>query len=218
MDYRMLSRTMLFRGISEGEIEAMLGCLGAREATYGKGELIYRMGERARAMGLVLSGSVRVENVDAWGNVSVLSHAGAGRMFAEAYACTPEEPLMVNVVAAEHCTVLMLETERLARSCPSTCAHHSRILLNLMGILARKNLELSRRAFHTAPKTIRGKVLSYLSEQAAEQGCPTFQIPFNRQQLADYLGADRSALSAELGRMQKDGLISVYRNRFTLHG
>jgi len=217
LDYRAVARTSLFMGASPDETRAMLHCLDARCKAFGKGERIYQMGDLVRSMGLVLEGSVRIENVDAWGNVSVLGRAAQGQVFAEAYACLPGEPMLVDVVAAEPCRVLMLDVSRIVGVCSTACAHHSRLLLNLLAILSRKNLESSRRSFHTAPKTIRGKVLAYLSHLAAQQGSQTVEVPFNRQQLADYLGVDRSALCSELTRMQNDGLLDVRRSLFTLH-
>ncbi|MBQ3106493.1 MAG: Crp/Fnr family transcriptional regulator [Eggerthellaceae bacterium] len=216
MDCRFLTKTMLFQGITEDEIRAMMGCLNARELSFDKGERIMRMGDYAREVGLVLTGSVRIESVDSWGTVTVMAHKPAGAVFAEAYACAPDTPLLVDVVAAQKCTILLIEMARLVKTCPSTCGFHSRMLQNLLSILAHNNLELSNRALATSPKTIRGKVLAYLSLQAQRACSMEFDIPFNRQQLADYLGVDRSALSAELSRMQRDGIVEVDRSRFRL--
>ena len=211
-----LSQTQLFAGSSPSEVQAMLGCLGARERHYERGEYIHRMGDVIKTVGLVLEGSVRIENVDVWGNVSVLGTTGARGMFGEAYAAVPDEPLMVNVVAAEECTVLFLNLAKLLSTCSHACPNHTRTSNNMTAIIARHSLALSRRIFHVAPKTMRGKVLAYLSDQAERTGSREFDIPFNRQQLADYLGVDRSALSAELSRMQHDGILRTTRSHFTL--
>ncbi|MGI6069761.1 MAG: Crp/Fnr family transcriptional regulator [Blautia sp.] len=216
MNVDFLSRTMLFRGVIPGEIEEMLGCLGAVSRKFSKGETICREGDVVEAMGLVLSGNVQVENIDLWGNKSILDTIGPGFVFAETYACIPGEPLMVNVIAVEPSEVLFLNTARILETCSNSCPHHNRLIRNLLSISAQKNLKLSRRIFHTSSKTIRGRVLSYLSYQASFQGSYEFTIPFNRQQLADYLGVDRSALSGELGKMQKEGLLQVDRNHFRL--
>lgn len=195
----------------------MLGCLGAYERSYQPGEYVLHMGETTRFLGVVLEGGVRIENVDVWGAVSIVGLAGRGQIFADAYAVIPDEPLMVNVVATKPTRVMFLEAAKVATTCPRACGRHNQIALNLNLIAARKNLELTRRIFHAAPKSIRGKVLSYLSFRAAQEGCREFDIPFNRQQLADYLGVDRSALSAELSHMQKEGLITTQRSHFVLH-
>ena len=211
-----LSRTQLFEGSSPAEIDAMIGCLGAHERSYEAGAYIHHMGDVIKSVGLVIEGSVRIENVDVWGNVSVMGTAGPGSMFGEAYAAVPGEPLMVNVIAAQDCTVLFLNMGKVLGTCSHACPHHQRTSNSMTAIIARRNLALSRRIFHVAPKTIRGKVLAYLSDEAERAGSRTFTIPFDRQQLADYLGVDRSALSAELSRMQKAGLIDAHRNRFVL--
>ena len=178
--------------------------------------MIYHAGDIAHAFGLVLSGRVQVENDDFWGNKSVLASIEAGDTFAETYAFLPQEPMMVNVVAAEASDVLFLNAEQVIQICPDSCPHHGMLVRNLLMVSAQKNLMLSRRIFHTAPKTIRGRVLSYLSFQAAHCGSRAFEIPFNRQQLADYLSVDRSALSNELSKMQREGLLTVTHNRFCL--
>lgn len=211
-----LSRTQLFAGSSPAEIESMLGCLDARERHYEAGVYIHRMGDIIKTVGLVVEGSVRVESVDVWGNVSVMGAMSAGSMFGEAYAAVPDEPLMVDVIAAEDSTVLFLNLKKVLTTCPHACPNHSRTSNNMTAIIARHSLALSRRIFHVAPKTIRGKVLAYLSDMAERAGKREFDIPFDRQQFADYLGVDRSALSAELSRMQKAGLIETHRSHFVV--
>ena len=213
---RLLAATPLFNGSKPEEVEAMLGCLAARERRYEEGSRIHRMGDVISTVGLVLEGSVRIESVNVWGNVSVLGVKGAGGMFGEAYAAVPGEPLMVDVVAAQDCTVLFLSLAKVLATCSHACPHHSRASANMTAIIARQSLALSRRILHVAPKTIRGKVLAYLSDVAERTGGNEFDIPFDRQQLADYLGVDRSALSAELSRMQKAGLIETRRSHFVL--
>lgn len=214
MDYSLLTTTPLFRGITQIEIEPMLVCLNAREREYPKKSLILRAGDTTHELGLVLSGDVSIESDDLWGNKTVLDHIGPGGVFAETYACIPSEALMVNVVAIEPTAVLFLNTGQVLEVCQNTCPYHTKLIRNLLSIAAQKNLNLSRRSFHTAPKSIRGRLLSYLSFQAIQQGKRDFYIPFNRQQLADYLNVDRSALSNELGKMQRDNLLKINKNHF----
>lgn len=216
MNYRFLAQTPLFQGTSPQEIEAMLACLGSDVRRYQRGQIIYRAGDVVHALGMVLSGSVLIEIDDVWGNTTVLDCAGPGHIFAETYACLPDEPLMVHVKAAEACQILFLNVGRVLQICPSSCGHHITLVQNLLALSAQKNLNLSRKIFHTAPKTIRGRLLSYLSDQSVRSGSRSFTIPFNRQQLADYLNVDRSALSNELSKMQREGLIRVERNQFVL--
>ena len=216
MNFSMLSKSELFRGIEPGEIAAMLHCLQGRTRAYKKGDRIYHMGQLVPEMGLVLAGGATVESDDVWGNRTVVGHIGPGQTFAEAYACAPGEPMMVEVVASEACEALFLNVERVLTACSSACAHHNRLVKNLITVTAKRNLDLTRRMFHLSPKSIRGKLLSYLSDQAIRQGRYRFEIPFNRQQLADYLGVDRSALSNELSKMAREGILSYERNMFSL--
>ncbi|AEE17922.1 Crp/Fnr family transcriptional regulator [Treponema brennaborense] len=216
MDYFFLSNTVLFRGVRESEIQPMLNCLNAYTKKYGKGETVYREGTVVREIGLLLSGSVHVEQNDIWGNRAILGSFGRGNIFAEAYACTPGEPLMISVTAAEDTDILFMDTRRVLTTCSSGCKFHHTLIQNLLYIMAEKNLNLTRKITHITPKSIRNRLLSYLSFQSRKQGSFDVAVPFNRQQLADYLCVDRSALSNELGKMQGEGLLSVEKNTFHL--
>lgn len=216
MNDSFLSKTILFRGIHPDEINEMLACLASEQKSYKKGEYIYRTGDTTHSMGLVLSGNVHIENDDIWGNKSLLDSVGPGQFFGETYACLPGEPLIVNVLARQDSEILFINITRLMKVCPNTCSHHSKLIQNLLTISAQKNLNLSRRIFHTSAKTIRGRLLSYLSYEALRQGKYEFSIPYNRQQLADYLGVDRSALSNELSKMKKEGILITEKNYFQL--
>ena len=204
----------LFQGLSAEEWAALeqSGCL--RTKSYPRHAVIFHAGEQVHALGVVLRGTVHIENLDLWGSKSILSSISAGQAFAETYAFCGE-PLMVDVLAAADCEVLFLDTAALARP----HAEHSwqdRLLRNLLRVSMKKNLTLSRRILCTAPKTVRGRLLTYLSGQAVQAGGMEFDLPFNRQQLADYLNLDRSALSKELCRMRDEGLLTFRKNHFVL--
>ena len=179
--------------------------------------MILRSGNAVHEIGLVETGSVNIVVNLYWGNSIIFGHVEPGSIFAENYAAIPGRELICDVVAAEPTEVLFLDLNRLLKTCQNGCAFHQRLIHNLLCICAQKNLNLSSRMMHTAPKKLRDRLLSYLSEQAAINGCTHFTIPYTRQQLADYLGVDRSAMSNELSKMQKDGLITYRKNDFMLH-
>ncbi len=206
----------LFSGIKKEELSILLSELGTERRRFEKWETIYYAGEKIKAPGIVIYGRVQIENDDFWGNKSVLDSVGPGMVFAETYACVPHEPMLVNAVAAEPSEVLFVRVERLFSDKMEELPNGGRLIRNLLFIAARKNLHLSRRSIDTAPKTIRGRLLSYLSGQAAKIGAMEFTIPFDRQQLADYLNVDRSALSGELGKMRREGILETNRNHFIL--
>lgn len=213
MDIQFLASVPLFHGASPEEIRLLLAALDGKFSRFSRGDRILQAGSRTRRLWVVLSGGVTIENHDAWGNRSILGHAAPGEVFAETYACLPRQPLLVSAVASGDTELLSLDLSGLFdRRCP-----HSDILLgNLLTITAGKNLALSRRIFYTSSKTIRGRLLSYLSDQATLQGSRSFSIPFDRQQLADYLGVDRSALSNELSKLRREGILTAEKNRFSL--
>lgn len=217
MNTFFLANTQLFRGISESEIAELLLCLGAHERNFQKDDVIFRAGSPVDEFGLVLSGSVNIVVNLYWGNNIIFGHVGKGEVFAENYAAVPGKEPVCDVVACEDTRVLFLKMQSVMTTCRMGCAYHNRIIQNMLRISAQKNLNMSSRMMHTASKSLRERLLSYLSEQALERGSAHFTIPFNRQQLADYLAVNRSAMSNELSKMQEEGLITFRKNEFILN-
>ena len=215
--FSVLSASPLFSGISEAEVTAMLACLRAETKAFPKDAFLLRAGDTAGAIGLVLSGSVLIVQEDIWGNRNILSKAAPGQTFAAAFACAPGAALNASVVAEQPVTVLFLDVQRILNVCPSACTHHSRIIRNLLRELAEKNLRFSEKLTHMGQRTTRAKLLSYLSAEAQRLGAYEFDIPFSRQQLADYLGVERSGLSLELGKLQREGLLDFHKSHFRLN-
>lgn len=212
----ILRNTGLFAGISDQEMIAMSKCLGARRQRYGSGEYLFRSGDSAEELCVVLEGTVDIVKQDWWGNSAVLSSNGPGSVVCTEYACAHGENMDVSVVSSGQSEVLFLEIAKVTRVCKSTCEFHSRLIGNLVQILARDALALDRRLERMCKRTTRDKVRAYLSDQARLAGGNEFTVPLNRQEMADHLGVDRSALSAELGRMKNDGILDFTKNRFTL--
>lgn len=216
MDASPVQGTPLFRGMEPATIERALSALFAQERRYRKQDLILGVGTITDRIGIVLEGSVTIESRDVWGNRTILGSIGPKNAFAESYALLENEPLLVDVRANEDCRVLFLRVGALGRLAKERQPWAIALENNLLMDSARKNLMLSRKSFFTAPKGIRARVMAYLNAQAVQAGSTSFSIPFDRQQLADYLNVDRSALSKELGRMRREGLIVCRKNLFTL--
>ena len=212
----VIRSAQLFSGVSEDELTAMLSCLRAEKKDFPKEDFVLRSGDTADSIGLVLAGTVLVIQEDIWGNRNILSKAGPGQTFAAAYACAPGSVLNVSVVAETPVTALFLNVKRILNVCPSACAHHSRIIRNLLSELAEKNLRFSEKLTHMGQRTTRSKIMSYLSSEAQRLGKYEFDIPFSRQQLADYLAVERSGLSLELGKMRSEGLLDFHKSHFVL--
>lgn len=217
MDITQIQTTVLFRGMSTAETNDALNALSAREQSYRKGDVLLLAGDTTDEMGLVLEGSVTVESNDIWGNRTILSLVEPGGFFAETYAYLSNEPLLVDVTANENCRILFLRIGSIqTQSAKDTASWQKKLIYNLLTISFHKNLVLSGRSFHTAPKTVRGRLMSYLNAVSLKQGSTEFDISFKRQQLADYLNVERTALSKELGKMQKDGILLTKKNHFKL--
>lgn len=214
----LLEHVRLFAGIRPEEREKLLACLRVRRESFRRQEIIRLAGQPADAVGIVLKGQVRVVREDFMGNRNILTELTPGSLFAESYACVQAASLPVTVEAAGDCEVLWIDYRRIVSPCTRECPFHRRLIENMIFILASKNIRLSRKIDHIARRTTREKILAYLSDEAERSGGREFVIPFNRQELADYLCVDRSALSTELGRLQREGVLRFSRSQFILNG
>lgn len=212
----LLKKSNIFIGIEENEIEPMLKCLSSRITNFKKNEFILRNGEHIHSVGMVLSGLALVEKEDFWGNRSIISEVTPGMIFAESYACLSELPAEISVTASENTDVMFFDIKRILSVCSNSCSFHRRLIQNLLTVIAKKNVNLTKKIEHISKKTIREKLLSYLSTESLKCGCSSFEIPFNRQQLADYLSVDRSALSNEISKLQNEGIIESKKNKFKI--
>lgn len=216
MDWDLFENIPVFYRIERGELKKLFMCLKVKEKTYTKDEYIYRAGDMIDSFGIITSGSANLLKDDAWGNAQILDHIGKGQIFAETYACIGTEPLMINVQASEETTAVFFNIRRLLEGCCSSCSFQGRLVRNLLQVMAQKNLNLTRKIDLITPKSIRERIMTYLSGEAVKQGQDAFRIPFNRQQMADYLSVDRSALSKELSKLKNDGFIDFKKDYFIL--
>lgn len=215
VNLREIKNTLLFKNLSDEEIQKVLGCLHAEEVFYAKDTHVLIGRKGIPLVGIVLSGSIFMVCTDSDGNRSILDNAQKGEIFGLSLIL---DDLGDNlcIVAAEDCRVLLVDANTILWGCSCFCDTHKQLLYNLISILSKSNMGLLRKFRHISQHTLRRKIASFLNEQADLQKTSDFTIPFNRQEMADYLGADRSALSAELSRMKKEGLIDYQKNHFTL--
>ena len=212
----VLKRTRLFAGVGDDEITSMLSCLGARLKTYKKGEYVFRQGEHISDITVLVEGDLHIQRDNYWGDRSILGQVTVGEMFGEAYAAQDSGALLNDVVAVEDSAVILFDVKRILTTCSSTCRFHAIVVQNLFFAISEKNRKLVQKLGILSKRTTREKLISYLSEQARKQNSGSFTIPFNRQQLADFLSVDRSAMSNELCKMRDEGLLEFDKNRFKL--
>ena len=212
----VLQRCTLFRGVEADELRALLGCLAGRELTFGRGEVIFAAQGPADCVGVVLSGAVRVVRDDYDGNRALQAQLALGELFGETFACAGVARLPVAVEGAEPGAVLLLKLSKIMEPCSRACDFHHRMVMNLLRELAAKNLQLDRKLEITSRRTTREKLMTFLHYQARQAGSDRFTIPFDRQGLADYLCVERSALSAEIGRLRREGVLESEKSAFTL--
>lgn len=212
----IMKKTKLFAGVGEEEIFAMLGCLQTRKKSFKKGEYVLQQGEYLNDITVLVEGQLHVQRDDYWGNRSIISTIGVGEIFGEAYVGPESGALLNDVVAVEDSTVLFFDVYRIINVCSSACRFHAMVVQNLFLAISEKNRQLIQKLGHMSKRSTREKLISYLSEEAKKQKSGEITIPFNRQQLADFLSVDRSAMSNELCKMRDEGLILFEKNRFTL--
>ena len=206
----------LFRDIAPEDLQAMLGCLSAREAAPRRGDFILRTPDAHPLRGVVLEGEVEMISEDSFGKKALLSVLPVGSIFGESYTCAKARNRTIAYQARTHSRVLLLDYGRILHACKLVCRFHHRMIENMVELIAEKNLTLVEKLEVVSRTTIREKLLTYLARQAEAAGARTFTIPMGRTALAEYLCTDRSAMTRELARMRDEGLIDYTKRTFTL--
>lgn len=206
----------LFAGLADKDLQSMLRCLGANISRYDKGEAVIAEGDPARDVGIVLEGAVQIVQIDYFGNRSIVAGAGPSEIFGESFACAGASSVPVSVVAAEPTQVMLIDCLRIISTCSSACDFHQRMILNLLRVVAEKNLVFHQKIEVMSKRSTREKLIAYLLQQGKQHNSSSFAIPYNRQELADYLEVERSGLSVEIGKLRKQGLIETEGKRFRI--
>ncbi len=214
--FDILRECTLFNDIEDENLIALLGCLGAKVETYDKKYTIFAEGKPAKYIGIVLSGSAQMVKVDYYGNRSIVAQINKSEIFGEAFACAGVDKVPVTVIANEPGEIMLIDCERILHSCSNACGFHRQIIFNLMKDLATKNLMFHRKLEITSQRSTREKLMTYLMQQAKNAGSDSFTIPFDRQELADFLEVERSGLSAEISKLKKEGIINCNKSSFVL--
>ena len=212
----ILQKSPLFAEVGKDDILPVLECLDGTLCICPKGSIVFAEGDRPTHLGVVLEGEVRITRTDYYGNRSIVAAVKASQVFGETFACAEVQSLPVDIMAAADSILLMIDVRRIISTCCNACTFHNRIIYNLMKQTAAKNLMFHRKLEITSKRTTRDKLMTYLLMTAKEQGSSSFTIPYDRQELADYLEVDRSGLSAEIGKLRREGILTAEKNRFTL--
>lgn len=212
----ILSRCPLFNNINEENLLVMLNCLGAKIIAFDKKYTIFADGHPAKSIGILLSGAAQITKVDYYGNRSILSGVEPGDIFGEDFACAEVSSLPVTTISTEPCEVMLIDCGHILHTCKNNCGFHQQLIFNLMKNLATKNIMFHQKIEITSKRSTKEKLLTYLAYQAKKCGSNSFDIPFDRQELADYLEVDRSGLSAQISKLQKEGIIASHRRHFEL--
>lgn len=212
----VLKKTRLFAGVAEDDLAAMLSCLKAGTGSCKKGNYVYRQGERVENLSILVAGKLQIQKDDSWGNRTIVGTVGVGDMFGEEYVAPQSSVLLNDVMALEDSVIVTLDAMRVLTVCSSLCRFHTRVIQNLVFSISEKNRRLMHKLDHVSRRSTREKLISYLSEEAQLQGSTKIVIPFNRQQLADFLSVDRSAMCKELARMRDEGMLNFEKNSFEL--
>ncbi len=215
--FDVISQSPLFEGIGEDILPDVLDCLGVKMQSVKKNQVIFAEGDVAKYVGLVLSGEIRMVRDDFYGNRSIIMHMEPSQLFAETFACAGLEHMPASFVASEDSDVIFIDCKRILTVCSNACSFHNRLIQNLLRIVASKNISYDRKVDITSQKSTRDKLMTFLTHESKKNGSNEFTITYDRQELADYLGVERSAMSAELSKMKKDGIIDYNKNHFIIN-
>jgi len=211
----LAKKSILFQGITSEEMEEMVSCLSPRNKTFKKHQYIYKIGDNISNIGLVKTGSVLAVEDDWWGNRNIIRRFSVGEFFGEAYALS-SKPINFSILANEETEIIFLDVSSIMHTCKKNCPYHNKLINNFVSLLAEKNIALKSKIENVTKRTTREKILSYLLKYSSKLSSKDFDIPFDRQQFADYLCVDRSALSSELGKLKKERIIDFKKNHFHL--
>lgn len=214
--FDILSTCPLFEKVGRENYGKMLRCFGARVVSVKKGSAVFHEGQIPSNVGIVLTGAVQTVQDDYFGNRSILSMASPGQLFAEGFACAGVDAMPVSVVASADSEIMLIDCSHIMTICHNVCAFHNQMIRNLLHSVAKSNLLLNQKIEILSKRTTREKVMAYLLSEAKIQGSDEFTIPYDRQELADYLGVERSAMSTVIGQLRDDGIILVNRRHFQL--
>lgn len=213
-NFEILTKCPLFRGIEQNSLVAMLSCLGARVEKYKKAQTVLSEGSQAKYIGIVLAGSIQISRLDYNGNRSILTKLHSSDMLAEAFACSGISALPVEAITTAESEVMLIEVGRITHTCNKNCGFHNKMILNLLQSVSLKNIILNQKIEIISKRNTRQKLMTYLLIEAKKQNSKSFVIPYNRQELADYLEVDRSGLSAEISKLRNEGIIKCDKNAF----
>ena len=213
---QIISQCPLFNGIATEDLEGMMHCIGGSVMSVSKGQHIFNEGDPATHVGMVLSGAVRMVREDYFGNRSIVAHIGPSELFGETYACAEVHALPISIVAESDSAILLMDCRKITVSCSNACAFHNRIIFNLLKLVAEKNLVFDHKIQITSQRSTREKLMTYLLSEAKKHGSNSFTIPYNRQELADYLEVERSGLSLEISKLRNEGMLESERNHFVI--
>ena len=215
-DFRLLEQVSLFKGIDSTDMSNIIKCLDGKVKEYPRNQLIIRVGDKITSLGVVLAGKVQVIREDIMGNRMIVAGLEEGEVFGETFACAAVAASPVSVLASEACKILWIPIEHIVSTCSSACSFHSRLIMNLLQLLARKNLYLNNKMELLSKRSIRDKIMAYLLSQAEQNNVSSFEIALNRNEMADYLCIDRSAMCRELSKLREEAVIEYRKNYFKI--
>ena len=213
---KTLMRTSLFQGVEEIDLEAMLSCLGATERKYRKNDVILLAGTKVTSVGILIEGNAQITRDDAEGNRAILSELEKADLFAEAYVAAGAAEIPVTVIATDHCRIVWIPFSKIIGTCSTACSFHRTLVQNMMRVIATKNILMNEKMRILSCKTTKEKLMTYLADYSERIGKNKFKIPFSRNELADFLSVDRSAMSRELSKLKAEGHLDYHKNEFEL--
>jgi CRP-like cAMP-binding protein len=214
--HKTLLSTTLFHGIDENDLEGMLACLNVMVRHYRKNDIILMAGSKATSVGVMVEGTAQITREDAEGNRAILSELVKGDIFAEAYAAAARDDIPITVIATSDCSIVWVPFSKVVVQCSFSCQFHQQLIQNMMKIIAEKSIAMNEKMRILSCKTTKEKLLTYLHDYSEKMGKTKFKIPFSRNELADFLSVDRSAMSRELGKLRDEGYLNFNRNEFEL--
>lgn len=205
----------MLRGIDESEFDGVLKTLGAYKKSFPKNHIIRHSETEVNVIGIIIKGLVYFSKCDINGNRIILSEIGAGKSFGESLTFTRAQNSPIIITAAKDTTVIFFPSKNILNQ-PCGYKYRDLILENVIRLLAEKVMLLQMKIDILSQKTTKEKLLLYFEYESKTAGSNSFKINFSRDELADFLSLNSSALSRELSKMRDEGIITFKKNKFVL--
>ncbi len=212
----VIKSSPLFKDIETNSILSITSEWYSKIESYDKDNFIFLEGETLKNIGIILLGSAQIITYDFYGNKNIIASLEKSQLFGEAFVCALKNTMPMNVLATENTKVLFINYKEMTKIKNTNSLIIDKIKNNMLKIISEKNILLNKKIDLLSKRSTKEKILAYLYSVSKNAKSKTFTINLNRQELADFLSIERTAMSSKLSSLQREGVIKYDKNNFEI--